>query len=101
MLPERYGDKTYPPPKEANTTIMKLDCSPEPFLSLESFGPEDTFEKISETTEEGKALIALLEWIVEEPGHEFINWSRVLEIAETLIIVIGANMRPKPFCSQE
>ena len=94
-LPERHGNRTYPPPQDPNITMLKLDCSPKAFLSVDNTSISGPVEQISETTEEGKALIAFLEWIVEEPGHEFVNWSRVLEIEECLMIVIGAKMSLK------
>lgn len=68
MSARKYNGYSIPPPKEPNTTILKLYLLPGQYTALVS--PDESFEEIMDATLEGKALLKFLTSIGKEPGHD-------------------------------
>ncbi len=82
------------PPKDLNTTILKLDHLPGQYTTLLSTGSEPPYgEEITVTTPEGKALLEFLISIEEEPGHDYTMWGRIREFEDCLLVFVGNDNR--------
>lgn len=86
MLPDKHTNKMRPP-KEPTTTMLKLDLLPGRYTVPAGEVPGN---EITDTTNEGRALLNLLTQIAKEPGYASIMWGRrVQEHENKLVIFIG------------
>lgn len=88
MFPDKYERFNLAPPKEPNTTMLKLDCLPGQSSSLVCTCSEGN-DEITDATPEGKALLDFLCLMVKEPGHENIVWGRARELEDCILIFLG------------
>ncbi|KAL8780911.1 MAG: hypothetical protein Q9213_006251 [Squamulea squamosa] len=76
------------PPKECNTTILKLKLSPGRYTVSVSDGGGEICQEIEDTSPEGQALLDFLTSVAQEPGHDYIMWARAREFTHCLFIFI-------------
>ncbi len=88
MLSHKYEKFDLAPPRDPNTTMLKLDCLPGQSVGLFCTCSE-VKDEFTDTTPEGKALLDFLYLMAKEPGYDNMMWGRVRESEDCILIFLG------------